>query len=68
MKDAVRINFELNTDAWHAARGRLKFDGEFAQAPVVLRPLALALQDVDEHLALVIQRGREHFAGLDRNR
>jgi hypothetical protein len=31
------------------------------------RPLALALQDVDEHVALMIDGGGEHLAGLDRN-
>ena len=68
MQDSIRINLELHAYAGHAARRGLELDGEFAEAPIVLRPLAFALQDVDEHVALTVHRGREQLARLERNR
>ena len=68
VQNAVRINFKLHAHARHAARRGLEIEREFAEAPVVLRPLAFALQNMDEHVALKIHRRREQLAGLHRNR
>jgi hypothetical protein len=64
---AVGVDFKLHPDSRHPTRRRLELEGESAKAPVVLRALAFALQDVDQHIALVIDRGGEQFAGLHRD-
>ncbi len=67
LQDAVGVDLELDTDARDPLGRRRKLNGEAPQAPVVFGALALALKHVDEHAALLVHRGREHFPGLDRD-
>ena len=67
VEDAVGINLELHADARDSTRGALEGDGKFAEAPVVGGAFTFALEDVDEHLALVVHGGGEDLAGLDGN-
>src|SRR5436190_8307219 len=67
MENTAGIDLELNADTRHSSGRRFKVDGKATEAPVVLRALAFTLEDVDEHVRLVVDRRRENFAGLDRN-
>ena len=68
MQDAISVNLELHANARHAARCGLKLERESAEAPIIFGPLALALQYMDQHAALFIDRGSEHLARFDWNR
>src|SRR5436190_16246260 len=68
MKNAIGVDFELNPDAGDGPRRGLEFQRETAETPVVPGPLALALENVNEHLTLLIDGGGEGLAGLYRNR
>ena len=46
---------------------RIEFDGELAEAPVVRGAVPLPLQNMNEHAALMVQRGGEQFSGLHRD-
>ena len=67
MEDAVGIDLELHSDPGHSLRRGFEFEIELAEAPIVACPLALALQHVDLHAALVVDGGGEEFARFDRN-
>jgi len=65
VQNATGVDLELDAHPRHAfGRGR-ESQREPAQAPIVRRPLALALQDVDEHVALMIHGGRKHLSGFN---
>ena len=68
VQNTVGIDFKLHTHARDAFGSRVEFDGKPAQAPVVLGPLPLALQHMNEHAPLMVHRRREHFTGFERNR
>ena len=63
VEDAVGVDVEGDLDLGHAARGRRDaVEDELAQRLVVGGHLALALEDVDLHLRLVVGGGREDLA------
>ena len=66
--DAVRVDVEGDLDLRHAAGRRRDADQvELAEGAVVGRHLALALEDVDLDLVLVVVGGREDLALLGRD-
>src|SRR5262249_54266692 len=67
LENAVGVNLELNADTRHPAGSGVEINGEIAEAPVVPGAFALALEHMDEHLALVVHGGGEHFAGFHWN-
>src|SRR5664280_521562 len=69
LHDAVRVDVERHLDLGHAARGgRDPVEDEAAQGLVVAGEVALALEDVDLHLGLVVRRRREDLALRRRDR
>ena len=69
VQDAVGVDVERDLDLRHAARrGRNALEVELAEALVARRDVALALQHVDRHRALVVVGGREHLLRLGRDR
>jgi hypothetical protein len=68
VKNAVGINLELHSDSRNASRGGMEIDGELSQAPVVASPFAFTLQDMNEHVLLVVDGGGEQFARLNWDR
>ena len=68
VENAIRIDFKLHAYARDPFRRRVEIEDESAEAPVVCRPVALALQNMNEHAALMVHRSGEHFAGLQGDR
>jgi hypothetical protein len=66
--DAVGVDVEGDLDLRDATGGRGDAgELEGAQVLVVLRDLALALEDLDEHRRLVVLGGREDLGALGRD-
>ena len=69
VEDAVRVDVERDLDLRHAARGRRDpVEDEPAERLVVGREVALALEDVDLDLRLVVGRRREDLRLRRRDR
>src|SRR4030095_12788246 len=68
VKNAVGVDLELHAHPGHTAWRRLELEREPAEAPIVLRSLALALEGMDKHFALEIDRSGESFTGFHWNR
>ena len=69
VEDAVGVDVEGDLDLGHAARSRRDpVEDEPAEGLVVLGELALALEDVDLDLALVVRGGREDLRLRGRDR
>src|SRR5450830_42086 len=69
VQDAVGVDIESHFDLWHATwRWRNLGQVELAQGLVLRGLLALTLQDMDGHGALVVVGSREHLRFLGRNR
>ena len=66
-QDSVGVDLELDPDARHAFWRRRKFQLERAERPVVLGQLALALEHLDLHRFLVVDRRGEELARLGRD-
>jgi hypothetical protein len=64
MQDAAGVDLELHSDPRDTLGGALEVNREPAEAPVVLRAFAFTLEDVDQHVALMVDGGGEHLAGL----
>src|SRR5207247_9313783 len=67
MKDAISVDLKLDADALHSFWGGSKVDRKAPKAPVIPGAFALALQNMNEHAPLLIDRGGEHLARFDGN-
>ncbi|EQD25547.1 MAG: Glutamate dehydrogenase [Leptospirillum sp. Group IV 'UBA BS'] len=68
-ENAIGVDLEGDLDPGRSGgKGRNAGQGEAGQAPVVLGHLPFSLEDMDIHIRLAVDIGREELLGLGRNR